>query len=151
MTTRPYLTNLKGSSTPVPVVIEWARYLGTTFGSSGALNSLQYYEQLGWISSDVRKRMRTYVQGLSLDEIHTKKYEDFEPVEPPLAELSGTALGAHAESLRYIARIAGDDIGEAVMVTRLAESRTVDETEEERDIGFAWTAEDRAGNWPEGG
>jgi hypothetical protein len=67
--------------------------------------------------------MTAYVRGLSLDETHTKKYDDPVTLEPPLDSLSGTAFGAHARSLQFVADIAGQDIGEEVVLAHLAERR----------------------------
>jgi len=89
-------------------VLEWARHLTQTFGTSGALNALRYYEALGWISAEVRARMVRHLQGLPMEDLHSRPYD--EPGTPggTLAALDGTAFGAHAESLRYVARLADD-------------------------------------------
>ncbi|MEF8843485.1 MAG: FlaD/FlaE family flagellar protein [Haloarculaceae archaeon] len=122
-TSSPHLERMDDSSDRMAVALRWAHYLGEEFGTSGALNALRYYERLGWIGSRVVDRMTDYVRGLSLAETHTKKYDDPVTLEPPLASLSGTAFGAHARSLQFISEIAGEDIGEQVVLARLADRR----------------------------
>lgn len=120
---KPYLQSLSHDARGMDATMEWARYLGETFGTSGALNCLRYYEYLGWISADVRDSMTTYIRGLSLQEIHNKKYDEPATLEYPLETLSGTPFGTHARSLKYIASIANDDLEEHLMLARLAERR----------------------------
>ncbi|WP_332897790.1 FlaD/FlaE family flagellar protein [Haladaptatus sp. CMSO5] len=120
---KPYLTTLGIAPEQVATTLSWARYLGETFGTGGALNSLRYYEEIGWISSAVRVRMVEYLKGLSLTEIHSKKYDEPATLDPPLDGLSGTPFGAHAQSLQYIADINGADLEEHLMLARLAERR----------------------------
>ncbi|MFP8956530.1 FlaD/FlaE family flagellar protein [Natrialbaceae archaeon A-CW3] len=119
----PYLSSLEQSTAHTDATIKWARYLGKTFGTTGALNCLRYYEALGWISPLVREQMTSYLRGLSLGEIHNRRYDEPASLEYPLESLSGTLFGAHAQSLEYIARISGDDLEEHVMIARMAERR----------------------------
>ena len=120
---KPYLRSLSQTPEQMEATMEWARYLGETFGTSGALNCLRYYERLGWIAASVRDQMTTYIRGLSLAEIHNKKYDEPATLEYPLETLSGTPFGTHARSLKYVATIAGDDLEEHLMLARLAERR----------------------------
>ncbi|WP_227133245.1 FlaD/FlaE family flagellar protein [Halorubellus salinus] len=120
---KPYLRSISKSADRMETTMQWARYLGETFGTSGALNCLRYYERLGWISSEVREEMIRYIRGLSLSEIHNKKYDEPATLEYPLETLSGTPFGTHARSLKYVAKIAGDDLEEHLMLARLAERR----------------------------
>lgn len=102
------------------------QFLGETFGASGALAALRYYEDLGWISGAVRTALVDHLRALSLGEIHTKKYDDPVTVGPPLSAFDGSPFGAHARSLKYVAAIAGDDLEESLLLTRTAEHRTSD-------------------------
>jgi archaellum component FlaD/FlaE len=129
-TSSTHLQRLDTSPDRMAAALRWAHYLGEEFGTSGALNALRYYERLGWIGPGVVDRMTDYVRGLSLGETHTKKYDDPVTLEPPLANLSGTAFGAHARSLQFISEIADEDIGEQVVLARLADRR-VDRTAED--------------------
>ncbi|WP_439028350.1 FlaD/FlaE family flagellar protein [Haloarchaeobius sp. DT45] len=122
-TEKPYLRSMPSTPSAMEATMEWARYLGETFGTSGALNCLRYYEHLGWISATVRDAMVTYIRGLSLAEIHNKKYDEPATLEYPLETLSGTPFGTHARSLKYIAKMAEDDLEEHLMLARLAERR----------------------------
>lgn len=117
--TRPFLDaplDVDGSET----LLQWIKYLGTTFGTAGALCSLRYYEQLSWISADARREVEQHLQGLSLEETHSKKYD--EPGHPtgPLSSLAGTPFGAHAKSLAFISTLADDDLQGAMLRARLA-------------------------------
>lgn len=135
---KPYLESLEQSAGRTDATIQWARFLGETFGTTGALNCLRYYEDLGWISPLVREQMTSYLRGLSLDEIHNKRYDEPTTLEYPLESLSGTLFSAHAQSLEYISEIRGDDLEEHVMIARMAERRVerqIDDDEEDEDGG----------------
>lgn len=119
-TTKPYLESVRDAEA-VGTVIDWARYLGTTFGTGGALNALRYYERLGWITPEVRADLERHLGGLSIEEIHTKKYDEPGTLDEPLESLSGTPFGTHARSLSYIAAIAGDDLSSDLLRNRRAE------------------------------
>jgi archaellum component FlaD/FlaE len=121
-TTRPYLDGPIGPE-QMETALRWARYLGTTFGASGALCSLRYYERIGWIAPAARRSVERQLRGLSIEEIHSKKYDDPGHLDGPLASLSGTPFGAHARSLEFIATIAGDDLEVEVMRAKLAKRR----------------------------
>lgn len=119
---RPYLDH------PIDVsrtetIIQWAKYLGTTFGTSGALSALRYYERLGWISPAARQAVERQLQGLSLDEIHSKKYAEPAHLTGPLESLSETPFGAHAQSLEFISTLAGDDLEGDMLRARLAKHK----------------------------
>lgn len=130
---KPYLESLEGSAGRTDATIKWARFLGETFGTTGALNCLRYYEDLGWISPLVREQMTSYLRGLSLGEIHNRRYDEPTTLEYPLESLSGTLFSAHAQSLEYIARIRDDDLEEHVMIGRMAERRVEREIDEEEE------------------
>ncbi|WP_440763266.1 FlaD/FlaE family flagellar protein [Natronorubrum sp. DTA7] len=130
---QPYLETLERSAGRTDATIQWARFLGETFGTTGALNCLRYYEDLGWISSLVREQMTSYLRGLSLGEIHNKRYDEPTTLEYPLESLSGTLFSAHAQSLEYIATISGDDLEEHVMIARMAERRVDRRIDEEAE------------------
>lgn len=104
-------------------LIQWAKYLGTTFGTAGALCALRYYERLSWISTEVRHDVERQLRGLSLDEIHSKKYDEPGLLSGPLEPLSGTPFGAHAKSLEFIATLADDDLEADTLRTQLAKHR----------------------------
>lgn len=119
---RPFLEgplDVDGSET----LLQWINYLGTTFGTAGALCALRYYEGLSWISSDARREIEHHLQGLSLEETHSKKYDEPAHLTGPLASLSGTPFGAHAKSLEFIATLADDDLQGAMLRAKLAKHR----------------------------
>lgn len=122
---KPYL-DATPSTDWEETALRWMHFLGDTFGASGALSALRYYEELGWISAEVRGVLIDHLRTLSLEEIHTKKYGDPVTVGPPLSSLDGSPFGAHAQSLKYVAAIADDDLEEALLLTRIADHRTAD-------------------------
>ena len=112
--TRPYLEGLD-APTDMQVVIDWATYLGTTFGTAGGLAALRYYEDIGWIGASARRTLESHLGGLSLEELHSKKYDEPGLLSEPLESLSGTPFGAHAKSLEFIAELAGEDLEAGVI------------------------------------
>jgi archaellum component FlaD/FlaE len=129
-TTKPYVETIDHSTDATEAALQWARYLGETFGTSGALGSLLYYERMGWITPGVRRRMTGYLKGLSLGEMNTKKYDDPEVLSEPLEALSGTPFSAHARSLAFVAELAGHDLGERLVLVELARRRVDSDAEE---------------------
>ena len=119
---RPYLDD-KVEFTQTSTLIQWAKYLGTTFGTGGALCALRYYERLNWITESARRDVERQIEGLSLQELHSKKYDDPVMLSGPLSGLSGTPLGAHAKSLEFIADLANDDLEADMLRTQLAQHR----------------------------
>ncbi|GGN20706.1 FlaD/FlaE family flagellar protein [Halarchaeum nitratireducens] len=121
-TERPYLdTPIPGDATPT--LLQWAKYLGRTFGAGGALCALRHYERLSWLSPGARRDVERRLQGLSIEEIHSKKYDEPTSLTGPLASLSGTPFGAHAKSLEFIARLTDDDLESELLRARLAKHR----------------------------
>jgi archaellum component FlaD/FlaE len=123
-TRKPYVEPEDIDDGSANATVEWMEYLSDTFGIGGALYALRHYERLGWISGQARTTLTSYLRGLSTAELHNKKYDEPETVEGPLGAFSGTAFGVHAESLTFVARIAGDDLQEQMLLTRLAKNRT---------------------------
>jgi archaellum component FlaD/FlaE len=119
---RPYLDSPVDTDR-AETLIRWARYLGTTFGTSGALCALRYYERLGWLTPAARAEVEQQLQGLSLEEIHSKKYDEPGHLTGPLASLSGTPFGAHAKSLEFVADLADADLEGDLLRTELAKNR----------------------------
>ena len=101
--------------------MEWARYLGSAFGTEGAASALRFYEDVNWISEDVRRTMVDYVRGLSLDELTEERDVEVE-LDETIATLEGTPFERHAKSIQYIASIAGDSIEYDLIPLRLPEN-----------------------------
>lgn len=120
---KPYLDTLDYSPDGVHATLQWVAYLGETFGANATLSCLQYYERIGWIGPAVLQQMTTYMQGLSLDEIHNKKYEEPVILDEPFENLSGSPFSAHAKSLMFIGEIANDDLEEHILIASLADRR----------------------------
>ena len=116
---RPYLDSPVDTDR-AETLIRWARYLGTTFGTSGALCALRYYERLGWLTPAARAEVEQQLQGLSLEEIHSKKYDEPGHLTGPLTSLSGTPFGAHAKSLEFISTLSDDDLEGDMLRAKLA-------------------------------
>lgn len=121
----PYLSTLDGDAAKSVTVMEWARYLGSTFGTEGAVSALRFYDDVNWISEDVRRTMVDYVRGLSLEELSGTEDPEIE-LDDGLADLSGTPFECHAKSVEYIAAIAGDSIESDLVPLRLPEQEGLD-------------------------
>jgi len=75
------------------LAMEWLADMVETSGPAGALKALSFYEELGWISSDVADTLELYLSGPNLD-------DDVDPNCP--VELTASD---HAESYRYVLRL----------------------------------------------
>ena len=113
----PYLETIHTSPTSTLAALEWAQYLGTTFGARGALEALRYYQDLGWISEPVRSTMVEHLAGLSLSELHASG--GAVGVSDTVASLADSPFAPHLGSLWHIATVAGDDIDAQLEATRL--------------------------------
>lgn len=81
------------------LAMEWLANMVETSGPAGALKALSFYEELGWVSSDVADTLELYLSGPNLD-------DDVDPNSP--VELTASD---HAESYRYVLRLrALDDL-----------------------------------------
>jgi archaellum component FlaD/FlaE len=121
---RPYLegpVDLDRTET----LIEWARYLGRTFGTAGALAALRHYERLSWIDPAARRDVERHLRGLPLTELGADGEDASVPAElpEPLAGLGGTSFAAHARSLAFVALLAGDDLAADVDRATVARHR----------------------------
>lgn len=90
----PYLTSIDGSYAVDTIVFEWFGELIETAGPSETLRAIGYYEDIGWIDSEVAGTLETYLGGPSLD-IHV------DPSTP--TELTAED---HAQSYEYIRKLA---------------------------------------------
>ncbi|WP_293033120.1 FlaD/FlaE family flagellar protein [Natronococcus sp.] len=118
--TTPYLETLDRPTDRTDVTIEWVRYLTDRFGTTGALNCLRYYEELGWIGPRAREQLVAYVRGISRDDDTAHRADD---LASPIDSLEGSAFAAHARSLAYVARINGESLADDVLVGRMADQR----------------------------
>lgn len=114
----PHLDSLDGTAAEQVTAMAWARYLGNEFGSSGAIRSLRFYRDAGWISSEVYRRMVDYVRGLSVEELS----DDDDGDETSIDALAETPYEGHARSLEYVAAIAGDSIERDLTTLRLGQN-----------------------------
>jgi archaellum component FlaD/FlaE len=90
----PYLTSIDGSYAVDTIVFEWFGELIETAGPSETLRAIGYYEDIGWIDSEVAGTLETYLGGPSLD-VHV------DPSTP--TELTADD---HAQSYQYIRKLA---------------------------------------------
>lgn len=98
--------------------MEWARYLAGTYGTAGAVSALQFYEDVDWISADVRRTMVDYIRGVSFDDQSDVVDED---LGDGIDTLSDTPFEEHAKSLEYISTIVGDTLEYDLVPLRLSE------------------------------
>jgi len=119
--TDPYLSSLSGDAAERVTIMKWARYLGATFGTTGALRALQYYRDVNWIGDSVKRTMTEYVRGLPIEDLDRE--EDTDPsLTDALASLEGTHFEEHAKSLEFIAAIADNNIEHSLASLQLTEN-----------------------------
>ncbi|MFB6162538.1 MAG: FlaD/FlaE family flagellar protein, partial [Halococcoides sp.] len=88
---KPYVERLPGGPVREIVTVEWLESLVDRLGTTNTRQALQYYERIGWISSEVRADLEAYLQGIEGDgtganpdiEVHTTSLEY-------IRELNGT-------------------------------------------------------------
>ncbi|SNZ05616.1 flagella protein [Natronoarchaeum philippinense] len=114
----PHLESLDGTAAEQVTAMAWARYLGSAFGSSGAIRALRYYRDVRWISEEVYNTMVDYVRGLSVDELTGDEAIDR---ETSVESLRDTPYERHARSLEFVAAIAGDSIERDLTTLRLGD------------------------------
>ncbi|WP_396612964.1 FlaD/FlaE family flagellar protein [Haloferax sp. S1W] len=88
--TKPYLRSLPDKYGAERVVFDWLEFLVLKGGFKRAMDALQYYQTVGWLTPDVEEKLRDYLLGFSAD------------VEDP-TELD---VDDHLLSLVYVARLA---------------------------------------------
>lgn len=96
-TTKPYLEDLPDRYAAEVTVFEWLDVLINKAGFRNTGEALSFYVSVGWITEDVRERLRAYMHGFS-------QVEAFDPDDPGPLELG---IEDHVLSLVYIARLAG--------------------------------------------
>ncbi|AGB38102.1 FlaD/FlaE family flagellar protein [Natronococcus occultus] len=136
----PYLETLDPSADRTDATIRWMRFLTDRFGTTGALNCLRYYEDVGWIGPRARERLVSYVRGMSREPGEA----DASPtLEESVDSLEGTVFAAHARSLAYIARIDGESLADEALVGRMANQRTDRQLDaDERPDGLVGVVDD---------
>lgn len=112
---QPYLRSSDITPHGAKEIIEWVRYLANVYGTAGALSALKFYSRIGWMTEDAVHDVVSYLRGLSIDELHNKKYDDPETFSGAMSSLSGGAFSTHAQSLKYIADITGDSIEDELL------------------------------------
>lgn len=64
-TEKPYLDALPETYAAELVVFEWLEYLSANAGYHGAVDALDYYASLDWITDDVRAALSDYLLGVA--------------------------------------------------------------------------------------
>lgn len=79
---------------------EWGSYLLDTFGYNGSQRVLSTYEDLGWISREVREEMEDVLMS---SEIQANTEYELPDIDwPPLSSLMETEFEQHGYSVYYI-------------------------------------------------
>lgn len=86
---KPYLRSLPDKYGAERVVFDWLEFLVLKSGFKRAMDALQYYKSVGWVTANVEETLRDYLLGFSAD------------VEDP-TELE---VDDHLLSLVYVARL----------------------------------------------
>lgn len=116
-----YLTTVDDSERTRVLMLNWAEYLVHTASVDGALRALTYYENIGWISSEVLEKMTEYVSDMAEDD--DVDDEDLKPDGEIIEQLKDTPFELHAGSLQYIANLAEADIEEEILELYATEDR----------------------------
>lgn len=90
----PLLTDLPAGYAGDALVMEWLAALVADVGPAGALRAVDYYEDVGWISEDVRDGLVEVLAGTELD----VDVDPARPTEPDAID--------HAESYQYVRTLA---------------------------------------------
>lgn len=131
--TDPYLSSLSGDAAERVTIMKWARYLGATFGTTGALKALQYYREINWISDSVKQTMTEYVRGLPIEDLDRQEATD-PSLTDALSSLEGTHFEEHAKSLEFIAAIADNNIEHSLASLQLTENGSLGISGPEGDL-----------------
>ena len=105
---KPYLEALPSGYVVDLVVMEWLDYLVTEFGEQSAIWTVDYYEQIDWISEPVKEQLMDYLQG-------------FSDTERDPADVAGPIemdIDDHIRSLTFISQITGDSAERRVVEDR---------------------------------
>jgi flagellar protein FlaE len=87
---KPFLKSLPESYAAEIVIFEWLEFLLEDFGYQGANESLQYYEEVGWITEDIQNSLNDYLVGID---------------EPDAGHVQDGDIDSHKLSLVYVARL----------------------------------------------
>jgi flagellar protein FlaE len=90
-TSKPYLDSLPEHYAGENLIFEWLEFLLLHAGYQGALEALDYYESVGWITEECESTLNEYMLGLG---------------EQPSSDGSDLDMDDHLLSLVYIAKLA---------------------------------------------
>lgn len=93
---KPYLERLPDQYGAEVIIFEWLDFLINKAGFENTGNALEYYEEIDWVTAEVREQLREYMRGFS-------EVESFDPDRPGPADLD---VDDHVLSLVYIAQLA---------------------------------------------
>ena len=105
---KPYLEELPSGYVVDLVVMEWLDYLVSEFGEQNAIWTVDYYEQIDWVSEPVKEQLMDYLQG-------------FSDTERDPADVAGPVemnIDDHIRSLTFISQITGDSAERRVVEDR---------------------------------
>jgi len=89
--TKPYLRALPDHYAGEHLVFEWLEFLLLHAGYQGAMDALDYYESVGWITDSVESSLTEYLRGLD---------------DGAAADPSNLDIDDHLLSLVYVAKLA---------------------------------------------
>lgn len=99
-TEQPYLEALPEGVAAEAAVIEWLDGIVSTADQAGAVQAVEFYESIDWITADVRDELLGYLKGVGpVDETAS-------PTRPP-EELE---LADHRRSLEYVTGLANGEV-----------------------------------------
>jgi len=97
---KPYLAELPKGYVADLVVMEWLEFLVVEFGPEDAVRTIEYYEDIGWISESVEEELLSFVSG----------FADVESVEPGETGPATLEIDDHIQSLTFLSQLTGDAV-----------------------------------------
>ncbi len=104
---RPYLKTIPAGFTEELLALEWIEFLVEESGPQEAYSALIYYERIGWLGADAGDHLRQLLSG------HPAVTESVRGTGGPL----GLSAEQHTQSLRYVAQLAGGNVGPRGRIT----------------------------------
>lgn len=99
-----YLDSLR-NATSTGKAMDWVRFMRSAFGVRGTLESLAFYEDVGWIGPSVREEVLAFLNDLPAGDAR-----DGYKLDASLGSLVGSPYEAHALSLSFIADLSRNDL-----------------------------------------
>lgn len=98
-----HLSEIEETGEQRAIALQWAQYLLDEYDSNGAIDALGLYDDVGWISDDVRQEMEDLLSSTIVEQ--QTEYEKPSLDWPPLNALKDTQFEGHAVSIAFIVKL----------------------------------------------